>query len=284
MGSDVTVLWETQTVFGKDYKVDIVCNKDKSVYTRGVSTLMKGSFFCQECANERYRNKLNSFNFNFIGLEKTKHDASSMVVFECRCCNSIRKLSVGNILVMKTIKCHECRIDLLHKILLDKGCQYVSKAHAENGLARITYRDVDGNDRVVSETNVLKGNFSPSSSHWNQKHSIYVFSSTDQDFKFIKIGTANNPEKRLKELKLTFDCEIISYQFKSRYLADAFESILHRKFSKFSINKSIAESFTNGLSRKLKNGVRIKHGCTEWFSSDCENEVIMEIELLKQSN
>lgn len=280
--SDVTVLWETQRVVGRDYEVDVLCNRDGSIHKRAVSTLAKGSFFCQTCVNAKYSDKLNLFGFDFIGLEKSESDFSSMVLFKCRTCSESRRLSVGNVLIMKTIKCHNCRTVLVKNKLADKGCTYISKQHAENGLARITYLDLEGSERTASEANVLRGSFSPSESHWNQRHFLYVFTSTSSDFSYLKIGTANVPEKRLKELKLIFDCKITSYEFDNRFSANSVESYLHKKFSSFSLDRNIAESFTRGLSKKLKNETRVKHGCTEWFYSECESDVIKEIETLLQ--
>lgn len=280
-GIDVTLLWDTAKLKGSDYVVTVRCNKDGYEQERYVSTINKGSFQCQGCLNIKYIEVLTRFNFTFLQLLKGKD--CSFVEFSCNECGGKRVLSVGNILNMKSIRCHDCRIIKVKQILESKGCTFVDRLfdnyHAKNmSQCRVVYRDKLGVERSVLEANLLLYRFASTESHWEQIHHIYVFKSKDTLFPYIKIGTANIPEKRLTDLKLNFDCDIYSFCFDSRYLANKVESACHKMFSEYRLDKEIAKEFTNGLSKRLKDGARLKTGFTEWFHSSIYEDVVLYIE------
>ena len=272
----VEVLWDQQEKAGNDYKVPVKCLHDDLVEFRAVSTLMKGKFFCQQCAIRKYSEKLKQFDFSFIDLLPSEEKQSRKVLFACNKCNFERSLSVGNVLNSKSLSCDNCRKIKVKNNLQEKSCSFIRSYLDEKGFCRVVYEDKTGQQKEVYESNILRGIFSPANSHWDQAHHLYIFISNDDNRPFIKIGTANEPKKRLRDLKLDFNCNIISCKFETRYAATKVEKNLHKLFVDFSISKSLAESFTEGLSKPTKSGKRIRQGCTEWFTKDCLNLVLQK--------
>lgn len=270
----VRILWDQQERVGKDYQVPVQCIHDGFTEVRYVSTIMKGKFFCQECAIRKYSEKLSNFDFTFIELLPSEDKQSRKVLFSCNSCKFERRLSVGNILNTKSLSCDNCRKLKVKQNLADKCCTFIESFLDSRGFCRVIYKDVNGQEKEVYESNILRYNFSPSDSHWEQEHYLYVFISDNPEYPFIKIGTANRPDNRLKSLKLDFDCSIISCKFDTRYAANKIEKEMHRIFSDFSVDKTIAEGFTKGLSKPTKAGKRIRQGCTEWFRKECLSGVL----------
>lgn len=275
-GKSVTILWDTafRNKSGNDYKVHVRCNADGVVQIRDVSSLRKGAFECQTCLNSKYAERLEKFDFNFVGL--VPMPMTNFVKFSCKHCGEERQLSVGNVMNVKKLICYKCRQNLVEHNLKLKGCLFVDRVYDksytnEGSQCRIIYTDKEGTNRSASEQNVLRHNFTPSNSHWEQKHFLYIFKSTNKNYPYIKIGTANNPSKRLLDLKLDFNCDIVSFEYDSRYSANKVEGYCHRAFKNNRLTKEVTELFTKGLSRPRKDGSRIKMGCTEWF-----NDVIFE--------
>lgn len=286
-GVDITILWETsfKNKSGNDYKVYVKCNKDEHVQIRDVSSLRKGSFTCQTCLNRKYTERLNQFDFNFVEL--VLKPSTNFVKFSCKRCGEERQLSVGNLMNVKKLICYKCRQNLVESNLKLKGCCFIDRVYDrsytnEGSQCRIIYTDTDGVERSASEQNVLRYNFTPSSSHWEQRHFLYIFKSKDINYPYIKIGTANAPDRRLKDLKLTFDCEVISFEYDSRHSANKIEGNCHRKFKENRLNKDLTETFTLGLSRPRKDGSRIKMGCTEWFEDSIFEQAVEYIKSLRE--
>lgn len=275
-GADVTVLWGTQrkNASGRDFDVDVVCNKDGLVQTRGVSTLNVGAFKCQDCLNTKYSEKLIKSDFSLVRKLQAKEERGASVLAKCNKCGNHRKLSPSNVMNMSSIRCLNCREIEIREHLKSKDCTFVSKSSGNNNVAMVTYTTASGQTRVASEVNVPRGNFASADSHWDQKHHLYILKSINSDFPYFKIGTANIPERRLEDLKLTFDCEVLSKPFANRKLADTEESFLHLKFKSFNVSRELANTFTDGLSKRLKSGHRIKMGTTEWFHMDCFQDAL----------
>lgn len=277
-GKNVTILWDTafRNKSGNDYKVHVKCNVDGAIQIRDITSLKKGAFECQTCLNSKYTKRLDEFDFNFIGL--VPMPMTNFVKLSCQHCGEERQLSVGNLMNMKEIKCHSCRLLKAISNLESKGCEFVNKIYDDSfssaSKCRIIYKDIYGVTRSASEQNVLRNNFTPSNSHWEQKHFLYVFKSVDKNYPYIKIGTANNPDRRLKDLKLDFECSVISFEYDSRYSANKTEGYCHREFKSNRLSKEITELFTKGLSKPRKDGSRIKMGCTEWFDETIFEDVI----------
>jgi hypothetical protein len=108
---------------------------------------------------------------------------------------------------------------------------------------------------------------------WVQPHSVYLIKlQADCDSFVCKIGTANDPERRAKSLKLNKNYEVFTLDsFEDRFGADRLESELHKEFSDYRLCRTEAEKHTDSnVSRKDKTGQyhRVKDGITEWFSSE----------------
>lgn len=265
----VEVLFELAERKGNDYNVGVRCLKCGNVEVRHVSNLMKGAFECTSCIVNNQKEKLSSLNYTFIEVVRKEGSYSK---FYCNSCGNVRELSFSNVINMKSIRCSCCRkIEVTH-ILEDYGCKYVREFY-NGSIKKIEYLDINGDTRVSAEANILRKIFSKSKSHWDQKHYLYIFESLDSNFPYIKIGTANNPEKRLKDLKLLFDCKIYSREYPSRFYANAVEQEIHSKYKDLELDRSEAESFTFGYG-KQQNGVRKKMGVTEWFKNSFIDNVL----------
>lgn len=271
IGHLVDVLWDTAICYGNDYRVSVKCLIDGDIQVRYVSDLNKGSYRCRECLKSKYRQIAETNNFELMSVVVDKE--GSFCILRCNRDGEFLKVKTTNILHQKKLHCQECRIRTIRNILRENGCRYISSYTENKAVAFVNYLSIDGKVRSNSEQNILKESFAKTESHWDQPHKVYLITNVINGECFAKIGTANNPEKRLKSLKLigNYTVDVIK-DFESRHAADKFEKSLHRRFNQFRLQPELASEFTTGMSK-----VGVKMGITEWFSCDV-------IGLIKETN
>jgi hypothetical protein len=91
----------------------------------------------------------------------------------------------------------------------------------------------------------------------------------------------------MKYLRLIGDAEVFTLEsFDDRFAATKLESELHREFKPLRVHKALAADFTIKTVRAKRIGqterVRIKDGCTEWFTSDVFPILASRYNLIKE--
>lgn len=262
IGHLVEVLWETAYYCNNDYKVSVRCLIDGDIQVRFVSDLNKGCYRCRECLKSKYKKIAENNNLELLSVIFDK--SGSFCILRCMNDGEFLKVKTTNILHQKKLHCQECRIRIVRDKLKFNGCTYIRSYTENKRLAFVNYLSTDGKTRSSSEQNILKESFAKTESHWDQPHKVYLITNLFDGKCYAKIGTANNPVNRLKNLKLVGESNVeIIKEFKSRHDADKFEKALHRKFNEFRLQAEVASEFTTGMSK-----VGVKMGITEWFSSD----------------
>jgi len=277
---NVNVLWETAMLRGSDYIVDVLCGIDKFISTRHVSSLAKGCFECQGCSSKKENEVANRNNFSIIDRNGTKYDGRLLTI-KCNICGNVREITRSNLFNHKSIYCDGCRELSIKNKLEAKGAKFLYRELID-GNNHVFYIGTNGKTFCNRESNIVRDNFAINENHWDRNHYLYVFSSRCNDNSYIKIGTANNKKKRLKDLKLTFDCDILAQvPFDNRREATKVEQKLHKRFKDSNLNFDISTNFTGAYSKRRKeDGTRIKMGYTEWFDSSIQDELLEEIKLL----
>jgi len=270
------VLWETarREEGSKHTYVDVICTKCHETNCVSLSHLVKSSFLCKGCLNIKYKDFCDKLNLKFIG--KYFDIDTTYVKTECNICKTHSNISVGQ-LRLGFYRCETCLMNKYKSALLNKFCTLISTEKLPGKDILIHYINKDGVTFKAYNTNVLKGKFEVSlNGRWVQPHSTYLIKlQVEGDLFIYKIGTANDPIRRAKSLKLNKNYEVFTLaSFEDRFGADKLESELHTEFSEYRLCRTEAEKHTDSnVLRKNKTGQyhRVKDGITEWFSSEVFN-------------
>lgn len=255
-----------------------VCNTETLAATASYMTGNKPR--CEGCLRIKYTEAASKIGYEYIG--KTSCASVSGTVCEIRCItdNHILEVSSGHLLVGH-VSCPECQIRGYREALEKKGCELLEVVRREKyGKTRLIYKGADGTVLEATAGNVLYGKFTPTKdTHWKQPTEVYCIVVKHNGCTYLKIGTANNSESRMKDLQLDVDSKEVHVlaKFEDRFLADEMEQHLHDTFNQYRIDKSIPASFTNLRARnKLSSGERkgSPQGITEWFDSSIFQAVL----------
>lgn len=260
-------------------KILCSCNVCRTTTTVCLASVMSGNKpRCKTCLDNKYSLAADSLGFEYIGTNGNLH-----VDIRCKRDGNVFIVARGALMkgFVSKSSCRQCQIDNLKDALSKKDCKFVEMySTGKYGKLRVKYTNQEGELFEATSGNILEGKFTTSTQgHWRQPHEVYCTVVEYNGEKFIKIGTANNSSKRIKDLKLAVDnVEIhVLKKFSNRFEADDFEQLLHDKYKPFNLDRSIPEKFTNLYKNvKYANGSinRVCEGTTEWFSSEILNEVL----------
>ena len=260
-GRQLKIMWDLAFHLKGDSRVPVKCLLDNEYSIYCSSNLVKGNISCDHCLTNKYRELFSDKGFNY--LDKFVVKGVVNVVGECFKCKNVVTARSGNLHGKYAIVCQTCEHKRITDALAVKNCEYVSEKLVKH-IRRITYKNKDGELLENSQSNILRGSFTSGGSHWKQLHSLYLIKCSFNNEVYFKIGTANSPNQRLSVLKLLGETSVVTLeQFDTRYAASKQEKYLHKLFGKFNLNKELAGTFTDGLSKLGK-----KAGITEWFSKD----------------
>ena len=260
-GRQLKIMWDLAFHLKGDSRVPVKCLLDNEYSIYCSSNLVKGNISCDHCLTNKYRELFSDKGFNY--LDKFVVKGVVNVVGECFKCKNVVTARSGNLHGKYAIVCQTCEHKRITDALAVKNCEYVSERLVKY-IRRITYKNKDGELLENSQSTILRGSFTSGGSHWKQLHSLYLIKCSFNNEVYFKIGTANSPNQRLSVLKLLGETSVVTLeQFDTRYAASKQEKYLHKLFGKFNLNKELAGTFTDGLSKLGK-----KAGITEWFSKD----------------
>lgn len=260
---------ETQTV-------DCVCNICGEHCKATNRTLyLKTRPRCDGCRVNRYSKFAREIGLEFLGFCDEDNNTCKV-----RCLKDGNTFLVrNNALVKGNVACEKCYTDSYEKSLGDKNCKFICIDRKRNEATRAYYESSDGYILSAKIGNVLNGKFKPTiNGNWDQEHEVYCFDVTVNGDRYLKIGTANNSSKRYFDLKIngTLNGIFIIKRFDHRRCADKLEKEIHKMLQEYKLDRDIAESFTGLVrSRKIKTGqrVKVKDGCTEWFTAEAFNKL-----------
>lgn len=263
----------------------VKCYKCESVFnikSVGVSRFEKGGKLdCKVCQENNYKELAISRNFTYVSRATTE-EAGTCASLRCNIDNSITIVPIGQ-LHKKFIRCQLCATNKCKEALLKKKCKFISsevRLHCSRRVRRVIYENEHGEIFEATAGAILSGIFAITTNNsWYQEHSTYLITTIYNGKKYCKIGTANDPEIRLKSLKLLGKTSVtVLERFSDRFEADRLESLLHNEFSMFKLDKSISSEFsTANVKVKGSAGIvrTVKDGISEWFTSDIE-DIILE--------
>jgi hypothetical protein len=139
---------------------------------------------------------------------------------------------------------------------------------------KIHYQNSKGELFSATSSNVLNNSFAATlDGQWRDKHSTYIIRLENNGNIYCKIGTAQEPEKRLARLKLIGNAEVFTLaSFDDRFGADKLESELQREFKVFKLPKEVASTFTQAIVMSKRKGqaerVPRADGSSEWFQGN----------------
>lgn len=275
---NVSFLWEETEMQGKHRMLPVKCNLCNGIEKYHVSNLQRAKYSCTSCRDIRIKEKASELNFEYLGKLKNTEDLLGnkiRLVLRCKVDQSITNTQTFHLLD-GSVRCRDCAVSRYKSALGLKDCEYVSHG-CINGAVRVTFRNKSGETRTIRSSNLLTSSWTTSDnlSSWTQKYYCYCFwFYLDNDDKlpsglYYKIGVSNNPHRRLKSLKLTFNANIeILGEFTDRFLATGSEKLLHSTNNEYKLNPEVVKIFSKGLAlRKDINGKRckVRDGITEWF-------------------
>lgn len=250
--------------------LNVVCNKCNGYSQVESQRITSGVFKCEHCQVLKYKEVCDNLNLNFIGKQ---HDVKTKLLTECKVCGELKTLDIANALAGR-FKCNGCQLIKYKESIAKKNCVLIRTEMTAGVGTFIHYMNSNGDEFKASGSNVLRGWFEVSlDGSWAQPHSTYLIKlQVENDLFIYKIGTANDPERRARSLKLNKNYEVfILDSFEDRFAADKLESELHSEFSNFRLKPEQASAHTDSnVLRKNKTGKyhRVKDGITEWFSSE----------------
>lgn len=261
--------------------VTIKCLTDEYIRELTSSELLENNFRCDQCQISKYKDHAERSGFEFI-----KHKLNSSkrsVLLSCKECLHFRTTTTGDLAAGK-LKCVMCNINKYSEYLKEKKCTYVEHNH-KKGQVFVKYLNEFGVVFEVSSGNLFRKKFAiTKETHWNQKHGVYCIKAEYEGNIYCKIGTANDPKQRVKDLKLTCKSEVSTIaMFEDRYKAKELESTLHRLLSDYRLQPEVVDQVVGkAIRRKNSNGLRyeVKDGATEWFNS----EVLLKLKELGYNN
>lgn len=243
------------------------CKTCGSLLYRQVSQLMKGKFLCNICLRDKHCNIAESIGFDLIG-KRNETGQNSVFLLRCRKDGHVSEVFAAGLLGGH-VRCEQCTIDKWRDILQKYDCEYTGFDDK-----RVYFKGVDGTPLSCSRAAISRGEFAKSSSsHWKNRTALYLICfyvnedsvSLKSGF-YFKIGVSSDPDSRLNIISLNVSSHLVVLGwYKSRWDAMKVEKSLHSTFSNISLNPSVAEGFTDGVGRVLKDGSMTKTGVTEWF-------------------
>lgn len=274
-GVDVTVLWDTAYCNNGDVNTHVktVCNVCGGIEDFFLVSLTRGAHRCDSCLIRKYTNACKKLNLKFISKFSNRNVSSTMINTECLICGNLSVISSAN-LIDGNFSCDGCRVNRYAAALRKKNCELTRIEKRVKRRTLLHYKNSNGDCFSASAFNVIGGKFETSlDGCWSQPHCVYLIKlKIDSSTTIYKIGTANDPHKRAKNLKLNKDYQVFTIaSFETRYEADKLESELHKEFSDYRLPKHISSEYTGGFTSKRGSDgkyFKVKDGITEWFSSE----------------
>ena len=268
-------------------QVTSTCNKCGTTEDTSAPSLVSGSgVLCQTCLKNRYQIKAEQ-----IGADYLAH-GNKRLTFRCHAHGHIFNVAQDSSHKTKG-GCEEC-ILLDYKLMLqDKGCTLLHlklTPASECDRTRVFYMNEGGEVFDTSLSNLRKGEFTTSlDGQWYTQHSTYLIRLQHKDIIYYKIGTAQNPFRRMKDLGLLGESSVyILDSFSDRFAADALESILHTELKNFKLNKEVASTFTTAKNSVKRKGhptrIHVKDGISEWFTHEVYDILKTRYNLEKEQN
>lgn len=282
INQDVSILYEylfKPKLTSSDYAVIVQCNKCKEYCIRYVSCMVKGSDIrCEGCFTRKYKDILEANNYTYR-YRKLSGTGGVNVHVTCNTCNTESFIGGGNLINQRKIECKVCRRNSVIAKLKEYNCEFLYEI-ADKRNNRVFYKTPSGIVLSNIYFNILNRSFNKNgASHWDQKHNLYLVKLSYNDKVFYKIGTANDPTLRIKTLKLSGSYVVnVLDSFENRRSATKQEHLLHKLFEEYSINKTAASEFTNGVGKN-----KLKMGITEWFSSEIFETLCTMYPILKDN-
>lgn len=263
----------SKSMRGSQTRITIKCKKDQTEKAVSVAQLMTGSVQCIECRTNDHRRALAEKNCTFVQEILKTHKGSNRTRIEYK--NSDGDIFEGNSTDILQGKFSTINAELgWCKALTKKGCIFISSIYKVNNKTRVAYKNQSGEVFYAAASNILEGKFATTKeNYWYAQHSTYLIVSEFNGSTYCKIGTANVPEKRLKDLKLAGESIVFTLRdFPDRFGADHLESELHEEFKSFRLDPEIAKIFTGAVKNVRRSGktgrVPIKDGITEYFTHE----------------
>lgn len=261
-----------EKLYEKDQlKLSVKCKVCGECCNASAGHILDGSFRCDGCLLDKYITACDKLNLKFIN-KKYSNNVTRLNT-ECNVCGHVDYFASGDIIKGK-FRCDGCLLIKYKTALEKKNCKLISVEKRYNKRTLLHYVNCDGDSFSASAYNVVGGKFETSlNGYWSQPHSVYLIKlKVDCNTNIYKIGTANDPHKRAKDLKLNKDHKVFTLaSFETRYEADKLESELHNEFADNRLcSHSVSEHTDGRVSRRRSDGKfhRIKDGITEWFSSE----------------
>lgn len=192
-----------------------------------------------------------------IGYTILKQDDSG-VLLSCQSCGYWKKVTHFKAINSKH-KCDNCRTIKCEEALKARACRLLYREWRD-----VYYINSLGEVRTNKVSEICSGKFSQmAQSSWSNPTSVYMIVCKFDGNYFCKIGTATDPEKRLKVLKLDGDTYLhIIGRYADRYTAVKVEHDFHKILEPYKIPPRVAIQFSNN-----KNDGITADGVTEWFDS-----------------
>lgn len=250
--------------------VKISCNADGTEKEVTSSEIFAGNnISCLTCVTEKYKKAALACGFEYMS-HHTGSPIKRSVLMRCPEDGHFRTIGPSELLAGKA-KCIVCNINKYKRHLATRNCTYVDHFMVKNNVS-ISYLNELGESFIVNCGNLFRNKFAiTKETHWNQQHSVYCIEANDCATGYIKIGTANSPEQRLKDIKINCESTVSTLaEFSDRYQAKALESELHSKLSEHRVKpEDVQHIIGKQISRKRVAGdrVKVKDGVTEWFYS-----------------
>lgn len=228
-----------------------ICSTEKVL--SGTSHLLgDANVNCDTCRLNGMRARMNPLGFTVL-CHRPK-----LAILECNSCGYWKRSTPSQV-ANGGLACINCRTIKYENALSSRGCKLLFIDGKQ-----IYYINSIGETRLHGTSEILSGKFSDvENSRWSSPTYVYMIVCKFEGEYFCKIGTAFNPEQRLKNLKLVGETsQHIIGKYKNRQAAVKVEHDFHKILEPFKIQPTNASRFSTHVIR----GGEVD-GVTEWFDS-----------------
>ncbi len=221
--------------------------------------------FCQVCKRDELEKRLDSFNYKYI-----KRENDSRILIQYKDCGHFRSVHESAVWQGRS-ECRVCVEAHIRQQAEDKNIELLGEAPSKRWGYRL-YKLPCGCIREIRMGHLRIGNWScthHAQNHYMRPSKIYLLELQHEDFKWLKMGFAENIKERVQNYNLregTTWTVLKEMDFDIGYEAMVVEKDLHR------FNKHLREN------KQKMSSYHLRSGRTECYQITAKEHLIAEIE------
>lgn len=223
---------------------------------------------CPVCYEERLAVEADENGLTLMGAGKDH--AGTYRRYRFNACGHERDIHAPCVAIGRFI-CTGCQEDMWKAVALEQGLEYLGAPATKTDKSNKKFKLPCGCIKDLRIDHVRGGRWccnTCSDYHYVRPSNVYLYRITNGDTSWLKLGYAKDLRLRKNSYGLTSGCTSVlihSLPFDTGYKALTFESMLHRKYKEFNLDKRLMKTF------------HTFSGHTECYPVSIENDIVMDI-------